>query len=135
MSDNRPQVAVGAIVVHEDSLLLVKRGKDPGKGLWTVPGGSLEDGEYIADAVTREVMEETGLQVDAGELLGIFEVIGDRHFVILDHVATLVSPGEPVPGDDVDEAAWVTLDKVHELDCTPRFVETLTAWGILGTAK
>jgi 8-oxo-dGTP diphosphatase len=132
MSDNRPQVAVGAIVVHEGSLLLVKRGKDPGKGLWTVPGGSLEDGEYIADAVSREVMEETGLRVDSGELLGIFEVIGDHHFVILDHVATLVSPGEPVAGDDVDEAAWVPLDRVHELDCTPRFVETLTAWGILG---
>lgn len=133
MSDNKPRVAVGAIVLHEGALLMVKRGKDPGKGLWTVPGGSLESGEYIKDAVAREVREETGLNVRSHELLGIFEVVGEDHYVILDHLATLSEPGEPIAGDDVEEAAWVPLDKIVSLECTPRFVETLTAWGILTT--
>jgi 8-oxo-dGTP diphosphatase len=133
MSDKKPRVAVGAIVLHEGALLMVKRGKEPGKGLWTVPGGSLELGEYIKDAVAREVFEETGLHVRSEELLGIFEVVGEHHYVILDHLATLTEPGDPTAGDDVEEATWMPLDEIASLDCTPRFVETLTAWGILTT--
>jgi len=128
----RPQVAVGAVVLHEGSLLMVRRGREPARGLWTIPGGRVEHGEYLADALKREVLEETGLDVEVGELLGIFEVPGDPHYVILDHIAVpLGAPGDPAPGDDVDEVRWVPLDEVPLLDCTPRFVEMMTAWGVL----
>ena len=124
-------VAVGAIVIHEDALLMVKRGRDPNRGLWSIPGGRLQRGEYLSDAVRREVKEETGLDVAVGELVGILEVPGDEHFVILDHAATVEGKTRPVAGDDAEEVEWVPLDEVAQRECTPRFVETLTAWGVL----
>ena len=73
-----PIVGVGAVVMRDDNhLLMVRRGKEPAKGLWSLPGGRLEHGEYIAGAVAREVKEETGLEVEVGRLAGIFEVPGD----------------------------------------------------------
>jgi len=125
-----PQVAVGAVVVHDGHILMVQRDNDPGKGLWSVPGGRLERGEYLAAAVSREVKEETGLDVSVGELLGILEVVGDPHYVILDFVATTDRAGDPRPGDDVAGVRWVPLDEVSRLDCTPRFCETLRGWGV-----
>lgn len=131
MQVQRPQIALGAVVIRDGELLMVRRGKDPGKGLWTVPGGRLEKGEYLQDALVREVREETGLEIEVGQLLGIFEVIGDDHYVILDYLAEPVGKAKLRAGDDADEVAWMSLDKVHELECTPRFIETLTAWGVL----
>lgn len=126
-----PLLAVGAVVVKEDSLLMVRRGGDPGRGLWSLPGGHVERGEYISAAVAREVKEETGLDVQAGELIGIFEIVGDKnHFVVLDFAADVIS-GDPVAGGDADEARWVPLKDVAALECTPRFVETMSAWGVL----
>ena len=124
-------IAVGAIVVRDDSLLMVKRGKDPARGLWSVPGGGLEHGEFIADAVAREVKEETGLVVEVGELLGVFEIVGETHYVILDHLATVSGPTEPEASGDAADARWVKLDEISKLDCTPRFEETLRGWGVL----
>ena len=124
-------IGVGAIIVRDDSLLMVKRGKEPARGLWSVPGGGLEHGEFIADAVAREVTEETGLVVEVGELLGVFEIVGDTHHVILDHLATVVGPTEPVAAGDAAEARWVKLDEISTLDCTPRFEETLRSWGVV----
>ena len=120
-------------MLKDDALLMVRRGNDPGKGLWSIPGGRLEPGEYISDGVAREVKEETGLDVEVRGLLGIFEVPGDPHYVVLDHTATPIGDAEPVPGDDVDAARWVPIDEVPKLECTPRLVETLRAWGALGT--
>ncbi|MGH2807884.1 MAG: NUDIX hydrolase [Actinomycetota bacterium] len=132
MADDRsPLIGVGAIVVREGSILMVKRGKEPAKGLWSVPGGRLEHGEYITQAVAREVKEETGLDVEVGELLGVFEVVGDTHYVILDHVATVSGEQQLQPGSDAEEVRWVKLEDVATLDCTPRFEEALKAWGIL----
>ncbi len=125
-----PQIAVGAVVVFDDMLLMVQRNQDPASGLWSVPGGRLEHGEYLKQAVVREVREETGLTVEVGDLLGILEVVGDPHYVILDFVATVPEPGEPHPGDDVAAVAWVNLEEVSARDCTPRFVETLRGWGV-----
>lgn len=96
-----------------------------------MPGGRVESGEYLSDALVREVKEETGLDVTVGDLLGIFEVTGDPHYVILDYTATPMGDEEPVASDDAAEVRWVPLDEIAGLDCTPRFVETLTAWGIL----
>jgi ADP-ribose pyrophosphatase YjhB (NUDIX family) len=131
MTDERPYVAVGAIVIHDDALLMIRRAQDPGRGLWSIPGGRVEHGEYISDALRREVNEETGLEVDVGPLVGILEVVGEPHYVIHDYACTLTSDATPTAGDDVDEVRWVPLDDVHTLDCTPRFVETMRAWGVL----
>ena len=127
-----PQVVVGGIVIHDECLLMIKRAQDPSKGLWTIPGGRVEPGEYLADAVRREVKEETGITVDVGELLGVLEVIHDSwHYVIHDHLATV--SGDPLlaAADDALEARWVPLGEVAKLECTPRFVETLSGWGVL----
>ena len=127
-----PQVVVGGIVIHDGSLLMIRRANEPSKGLWTVPGGRVEPGEYLADAVRREVKEETGITVDVGELLGVLEVVGDRwHYVIHDHLATVAGDPTPTAADDASEARWVPLADVARLECTPRFVETLTGWGVL----
>ena len=126
-----PQIAVGAIAIHNDQLLMVRRRQDPAKGLWSLPGGRVEHGEYLADALRRELKEETGLDVTVGDLVGIFEVVGDPHYVILDFFAKVEPPTEPSPAGDVDEARWVPLPEVASLECTPRFMETMRAWGVL----
>lgn len=127
---NVPQIAVGAVVVRDEKLLMVQRDRDPGRGLWSVPGGRLEAGEYLNAAVAREVKEETGLDVTVGELLGILEVVGDPHYVILDFIATASNDTAPRAGDDVSHVRWVALDEVSALDCTPRLRETLRGWGV-----
>jgi ADP-ribose pyrophosphatase YjhB (NUDIX family) len=131
MQDKKPQVAVGAIVIRDGCLLMVQRGREPGKGLWSLPGGRVEFGEHLDEALAREVLEETGLQVTPRALVGILEVVGDPHYVILDFAAQAEDDATPVARGDVDDARWVPLDEVNSLDCTPRFVETLTAWGVL----
>jgi mutator protein MutT len=123
-------VGVGAIVTRDGHLLMVKRGKDPGRGLWSIPGGHVEPGEYLTEALTREVREETALEVEVGDLVGILELPGDEHIIILDYHATAAS-GEPVAGDDVDDVRWVRFDDVDKLQCTPLFEETMRGWGVL----
>lgn len=128
----QPQIAVGAIVIENDKLLMVQRANDPGKGLWSLPGGRVEHGEYLSDALSREVLEETGLRVEPGELVGILEVPGkELHYVILDYHATLVGEPSPTPGTDAKDVRWVPLKEVAHLDCTPRFFETMKAWKVL----
>lgn len=133
MDQRRPCLGVGAIAVSGGRLLLVRRAKEPGRGLWSLPGGHVEGGEYLADALRREVKEETGLDVEVGGLAGIFEVLGEAHLVVLDFTVN-VTGGQPRPGGDALEARWVDLDAVPALPCTPRFVETLRAWGVLPSA-
>jgi 8-oxo-dGTP diphosphatase len=119
--------------VRDGSLLMIQRGKDPYAGRWSIPGGRLEHGEYLTDAVRREVLEETGVEVEVGELLGILELWRDPHYVILDYVATPAGDDEPRPGGDASDARWVSLEDVPSMECTPRFVETLRGWGVLST--
>ena len=125
-----PQLAVGAVVVSDGALLMVQRDQEPAKGLWTLPGGRVEHGEYIEDALRREVSEETGIDIEVDRLLGIFEVVGDPHFVILDFLATAAAQMEPRAATDVAQARWVALDEVETMELTPRLVETLRAWGV-----
>jgi 8-oxo-dGTP diphosphatase len=126
-----PQIAVGAIVVDDGALLMVQRGRDPGKGLWSIPGGRVERGEYLAAALVREVKEETHLDIEVGDLIGIAEVVGDPHYVILDFGARIIGDRDPVASDDVAEARWVPFPEILELPCTPRFVELMQAWSVL----
>jgi 8-oxo-dGTP diphosphatase len=129
-----PEVAVGAIVVTDGKLLLVRRGRDPGKGLWSLPGGRVELGEYLADALRREVKEETNLDVEVGDLIGIAEVLGDPHYVILDFAASPIGDADPVPAGDAADVRWVPFDAVRSLDLTPRFIEFMEAWEVLPRA-
>ena len=110
---------------------MVQRANEPGKGLWSIPGGRVEAGEYLSDAVRREVREETGLDVTVRDLLGILEVRGEPHYVILDYVAHVEGDAAPRASGDAADAQWVPLERVSTLECTPRFVETMTAWGVL----
>jgi 8-oxo-dGTP diphosphatase len=126
-----PQVAVGAILVSDGALLMVQRGREPAKGLWSIPGGRVEFGEYLADALVREVKEETDLDIEVGDLIGMAEVVGDPHYVILDFGARILGNDVPTPSGDVAEARWVTFDEVLTLPCTPRFVELMQAWSVL----
>ena len=114
---NPPEVAVGAIVVDADrGLLLVRRGKPPQQGRWSIPGGRVEPGEKLQDAVIREVAEETGLAVQVDRFVGWVERIGGGfHFVILDFAAH-VTGGALGAGDDADDVAWVEFDRLSPLD-------------------
>ena len=136
-SPTRPELCVGAVVVHDGSLLLVRRGHGPAAGEWSVPGGRVERAETLAEAVVREVAEETGLECVCGELLGWAELLGDMveepHFVILDFVATVLEHGTPAAGDDAAEVAWVPLADVVERRLVDGLAEFLHEHGIIDT--
>lgn len=111
---------------------MVRRGHGPAGGYWTVPGGRVEAGETLAEAVVRELAEETGLQGVCDEFLGYVERVGEAyHHVILDFSVTVIDDADPVAGDDAAEAAWVPLDDVSELSVTAGLVEFLHDHGIL----
>jgi 8-oxo-dGTP diphosphatase len=123
---------VGAICVLDGSLLLVRRGHGPAAGEWSVPGGRVEGGESLAEAVVREVREETGLECVCGGLLGWVErQHADHHFVILDFEATVLAADPPTAGDDATEAAWVPLDEVLGLRLVDGLAEFLADHGVI----
>ncbi|MEM9706906.1 MAG: NUDIX hydrolase [Pseudomonadota bacterium] len=116
----KPRVSVGAVVFKGDAVLLIKRGRPPFKGQWSIPGGGVEYGERLVDAVKREVMEETGVEVDVLRLIDAFEALpgeqpgaNDRHNVMIDYVCRWTA-GEPRAGDDAADAAWAPLDEAME---------------------
>ena len=128
----RPEVCVGAIVVHDDHLLMVRRGHGPAAGEWAVPGGRVEPGETLAEAVLRELREETALEGLCGSLLGWTEQLADdHHFVIMDFAVTCLDRAEPVAGDDAAEAAWVPLDQVVEHRLVAGLEQFLVEHGVL----
>jgi 8-oxo-dGTP diphosphatase len=129
-----PEVCVGAIVVDEGELLVIRRGRGPAQGEWSIPGGRVEAGELLAEAVVRELAEETGLEGICEDLVGWTERIGDdHHFVILDFRVTLLERRTPTAGDDAAEAAWVPLVDVAELNLVEGLAEFLHDHGILET--
>lgn len=112
MTVRAPVLGVGVLVEHDGRVLLVKRGREPAKGLWALPGGKVEFKENLKHAAQREMREETGLDVDAGEVIYVFELIDERfHYVIVDLRARLLG-GDLKPSDDVTDARWFERDKV-----------------------
>ena len=128
----RPELCVGAIAVSGDRLLLVRRGHGPAAGTWSVPGGRVEAGETLAEAVLRELAEETGLDGVCDELVGWVERMStEHHFVILDFAVTVLEPREPRAGDDAAEAEWVPLDEVAHRSLAEGLAEFLHEHGIV----
>ena len=129
-----PQVCVGAVVVDADRLLMIRRGHGPAAGRWSVPGGRVEAGELLAEAVVRELWEETGIEGVCGELVGWVERFDeDEHFVILDFRVAVLEATAPVAGDDAAEARWVPLVHVADLNLVDGLAEFLHEHGILAT--
>ncbi len=130
----RAETCVGAIAVDADQLLLVRRGTEPALGRWSLPGGHVEPGETLAEAVLRELREETGLDAVCGDFVGWAERLGDdHHFVILDFLVGVLTDAEPVAGDDAAEVAWVPLAEVADLRLVDGLAEFLHDHGILPT--
>jgi len=126
-----PSAAVAAVIVQDGKLLLIRRGVEPSRGKWSIPGGSVEWGESLLDAVRREVREETGLEVEVGKVAGIFDLIAEGfHYVIVDYFAHPIG-GELHPGDDASEARWVPLDQLDSNELTPHLRERLAEMGIV----
>jgi len=136
MNDERwypshPFIGVGALIERDGRYLLIKRGNEPSKGKWSIPGGKVELGESLTEAVKREVMEECHVQI---EIMKIFNVM-DRilkddsgaikyHFVLIDYYAKYVS-GEARAQSDADEMKWVTAEEMVNLDMNPQSREVI----------
>ena len=116
----QPVVGVGAVIVRDGRALIVRRAHEPRKGEWSLPGGLLHLGESLADAVRREVREETGLEIALGPIIETFDRIHRDdagriryHFVIIDFVCWSPS-GNAVAGSDAEAVAWVTADEIDQ---------------------
>ncbi|WP_433467526.1 NUDIX hydrolase [Spirillospora sp. CA-128828] len=124
---------VGGIVRDGDGrLLLVRRGRPPGEGLWSIPGGRVEPGEDDPAAVARELREETGLDVLVGPLAGTVERPGPGGvtYEIHDYTAT-VAGGTLRAGDDASDVRWASPDDLRDLPVTPGLLDALALWGVL----
>ncbi|MEW6187918.1 MAG: NUDIX hydrolase [Thermodesulfobacteriota bacterium] len=119
---DRPWLGVGGIVFHGDEVLLVKRGKEPGKGRWSIPGGAVDTGETLKEALYREIEEETGLSVEVLDLVEILErIIPDSrgtvlyHYVLMDYCC-VIKGGQLKAQSDADEAGFFALGTLNEID-------------------
>ena len=129
----RPILAVSAAIIREERILIVRRGRAPARGVYTLPGGGVEAGETLVEAAKREVKEETGLDVAPVALAGHREVIVrdaqgrvERHFVILSFATRWIS-GEPVLNDELSEAHWLVPADLARLETTEGLAEIVAA--------
>jgi len=128
----RPIVGVGAVIVREGRAVIVQRTTEPLKGQWSIPGGAVEVGETLRQAAAREAREETGLEVEAGEILEVFESMYPDaegriryHYVLIDFLCRPVG-GELQAGGDAAQARWVAAEEL------PQFQVSATASRVIG---
>ncbi|MBN1664194.1 MAG: NUDIX hydrolase [Deltaproteobacteria bacterium] len=128
-----PRVGVGAVVIKDNKVLLVRRGVAPSKGLWAIPGGGLELGETLQQGAEREILEETGIAIRAKEPVYSFDFIerddDNRirfHYVIVDLLADYID-GEAVGGDDAAEARFLSPQELSELNVSKNTLRLLRA--------
>ena len=117
-------------------LLMIKRGHEPGAGLWSIPGGRIEPGETDAEALVREMFEETGLAVEVGPLIGSVRRPGlDGAVIDIRDYAATVTGGTLRVGDDAADARWVAPGELESLAITEGLIDALTDWGVLGRGQ
>ena len=126
-----PRVGVGAVILHDDKVLLVRRGKAPSFGKWSLPGGLVELGETAREAIAREIAEECGIKIHVVDVAGVIDrIVRDDagrvryHYVLVDYLAYPDST-EVVAGSDAAEAQWVEIDRVAELDTTQGLLDMI----------
>lgn len=130
MPTDRPVVGVGGVVVHEGRVLLIRRGKEPLKGCWSVPGGTVELGESLEEAVVRELREETGVEVRPVSTITVFDRIDRRdgevlyHYVIVDFLCELLS-GAPRAGSDAEAVALASPAELAGYALHPKALEVV----------
>ena len=133
----RPILGVGALIIDADCILLVERGREPLKGYWSLPGGAVETGERLHDALRREIREETGLEVEVVHLLEVFERImlsadgtTEYHYVLIDYVCRPVG-GKLQAADDASGAEWFAENEIGGLkitEGTPPVIQKAFDW-------
>jgi ADP-ribose pyrophosphatase YjhB (NUDIX family) len=127
----RPFVGVSAVVFHEQSVLLARRNKNPGRGQWSLPGGVVELGETLLEALSRELREEISITIDVGGLVGVFDrIIRDSddgiryHYVIVDYWGCIAS-GQPRPGSDISEVRLLPIEDIENSGIDPELRDTI----------
>ncbi len=135
-----PIIGVGAVIVEGGRALLVRRASEPLKGEWSVPGGMLELGEKLRDGVRRETLEETGIEIEAGEVLDVFDSIfidplgrTQYHYVLVDYLCRPIS-GEARAASDVSDVRWVSVDALPAMGLRES-VEQVVRKGLQRAAK
>jgi 8-oxo-dGTP diphosphatase len=139
---SRPILAVSAAIIRDGKVLIVRRARPPARGLYTLPGGGVEAGETLVEAVVREVREETALAIEPVALAGYREAIArdgdgrvERHFVILPFAARWIA-GEPMLNDELSKAMWLDSQEIAGLDTTAGLGEIITnAMALLARAR
>lgn len=127
----RPVIGVGGVIFDDSKVLLVRRNQEPGKGEWSLPGGAVELGETVIDALKREVWEETSIRIEVGGLIRVLDrIVYDRHrwiqyhYVIADYWARKVS-GLPRPASDISDLCFVPLNEVDAMEIRREVKETI----------
>lgn len=132
----RPVPSVAAIIIENNQILLVRRGSEPSKGRWSIPGGRVEWGESLVDAVKREVNEETGLLIEPGNIAGVYDLIipdGDEiryHYVIIDYYAKQVG-GKLAANDDAAEVRWVPISQLESYNLAEHLRDRLKEMSLI----
>jgi 8-oxo-dGTP diphosphatase len=126
-----PRVGVGAVILHGDKVLLVRRGQSPSFGKWTLPGGLVELGETTREAIAREIVEECGIKIRVVDVAGVIDrIVKDPtgrvryHYVLVDYLAYPEST-DVAAGSDAAEAEWFAIDRLAELDTTQGLLDMI----------